>query len=231
MEKNLIGSTEEIYNYVLKSSLRETEILNRLRSETLKDPAAIMQIPPEQGQLMALLVKLISAKRTIEIGVYTGYSALCVAQALPDDGYMVACDINEEWLNVAKRYWLEAGVNNKIDLRVSPAVQTLESLLNDGQKEKFDFIFIDADKQNYDEYYELSLKLLRPGGLVAIDNTLLFGSVVNSKLMPEKLKGVLSDSDVEAVKQLNLKIKKDNRVEISMLQVADGITLVRKNDF
>ena len=231
MEKNLIGSAEEIYNYVLKSSLRENEVLNRLRSETLKDPAAIMQIPPEQGQLMALLVKLISAKRAIEIGVYTGYSALCVAQALPDDGYMVACDINEEWLDVAKRYWLEASVNNKIDLRISPAVQTLESMLNDGQKETFDFIFMDADKQNYDKYYELSLKLLRPGGLVVIDNTLLFGSVVNSQLMPEKLKGVLSESDVEAVKQLNLKIKKDNRVEISMLQVADGITLVRKNDF
>ncbi|GAA6170076.1 class I SAM-dependent methyltransferase [Sessilibacter corallicola] len=230
MEKTLTDNTKKIHSYVLKSSLRETEILNRLRSETHKDPAAIMQIPPEQGQFMALLVKLISAKRTIEIGVYTGYSALCVAQALPEDGYMVACDINEEWLNVAKRYWIEAGVSNKIDLRVSPAVETLESLLDDGQKETFDFIFIDADKQNYDQYYELSLKLLRPGGLVAIDNTLLFGSVVSPKLMPEKLKGILSDSDIEAVKQLNLKIKQDLRVEISMLQVADGITLVRKND-
>jgi predicted O-methyltransferase YrrM len=187
-----------------------------------------MQIPAEQGQFMALLVKLMGAKKTIEIGVYTGYSALCVAQALPDDSYTVACDMSEKWTAIAQKYWKAAGVNEKIDLRIAPAIDTLQSLIDSGQSGTFDFVFIDADKKNYDHYYELSLQLLRSGGLIAIDNVLLFGSVIDMSLLSEALQKVLSVEDVEAIKALNKKIKLDQRVDISMLSMADGITLVYK---
>lgn len=228
MEKGKLGLVENIYQYVLDSSLRESELLTRLRTETKKDPSSIMQIPPEQGQLMALLVKLIGARRTIEVGVYTGYSALCVAQAMPSDSYTVACDVSEEWTDIAKRYWKEANVDKKIDLRIAPAFETLKSLIDDGQSESYDFIFIDADKDSYDKYYELSLKLLRKGGLIAIDNVLLFGSVIDSSILDEKLKNKLPESSIQSVRDLNHKIKNDNRVDISMLQIADGITLALK---
>ncbi|NQZ23859.1 MAG: class I SAM-dependent methyltransferase [Colwellia sp.] len=229
MEKGNLDLIDNMYQYVLASSLRESGVLNRLRIETEKDPAAIMQIPPEQGQFMALLVKLIGAKRTIEIGVYTGYSTLCVAQAMPSDSYTIACDVNEEWATIAKRYWKEAEVESKIDLRIAPAIETLKSLLENGQGESYDFVFIDADKENYDNYYELSLKLLRPGGLMVIDNVLLFGAVIDSNLLDDKLKVMLPENSIQAVRDLNSKLKNDNRVDISMLQIADGITLVRKN--
>jgi len=228
VEKGKLDLIENMYQYVLDSSLRESDVLARLRVETEKDPSAIMQIPPEQGQFMALLVKLIGAKRTIEIGVYTGYSALCVSQAMPSNSYTVACDVSEEWTNIAKKYWKEANVDKKIDLRIAPASETLELLIADGQGESYDFIFIDADKDNYDNYYELSLKLLKKGGLIAIDNVLLFGSVIDSKLLDKKLKDKLPESSIQSVRDLNLKIKNDCRVDISMLQIADGITLVRK---
>lgn len=228
MEKGNLSLVKNIYEYVLDSSLRESDLLNRLRLETKKDSSSIMQIPPEQGQFMALLVKLIGAKKTIEIGVYTGYSTLCVSQAMPSDSYTVACDVSEEWTKIAKRYWKEAGVDQKIDLRIAPALETLELLIDDGQSESYDFVFIDADKGSYDKYYELSLKLLRKGGLIAIDNVLLFGSVIDSNLLDESLKGQLSESSIQSVRDLNIKIKNDHRVDISMLQIADGITLVRK---
>ncbi len=228
MEKGKLDLVENMYQYVLDSSLRESDVLTRLRIETEKDPLAIMQIPPEQGQLMALLVKLIGAKRTIEIGVYTGYSALCVSQAMPSDSYTVACDVSEEWTNIAKRYWKEADVEKKIDLRIAPASETLELLIADGQSESYDFVFIDADKDSYDNYYELSLKLLKKGGLIAIDNVLLFGSVIDSELLDKKLKDKLPESSIQSVRDLNSKIKNDSRVDISMLQIADGITLARK---
>ncbi len=228
MEKGKLSLIENMYEYVLENSLRETDILGRLRVETEKDSSAIMQIPPEQGQFMAFLVKLIGAKRTIEIGVYTGYSALCVSQAMPSDSYTVACDVSEKWTSIATRYWKEAGVENKIDLRIAPASETLELLIADGQSESYDFIFIDADKVNYDNYYELSLKLLKKGGLIAIDNVLLFGSVIDSELLDKKLKDNIPESSIQSIRNLNKKIKNDNRVDISMLQIADGITLVRK---
>lgn len=228
MKKGKLKLIEGMHEYVLDNSLRESDVLNRLRLETEKDSSAIMQIPAEQGQFMALLVKLIGAKRTIEIGVYTGYSTLCVSQAMPKDSYTVACDVSEEWTNVAKRYWKEADVDKKIDLRIAPASETLELLIEDGQSESYDFIFIDADKDNYDNYYELSLRLLKKGGLIAVDNVLLFGSVIESSLLDISLKGKLSESNIQAVRNLNKKIKNDNRVDISMLQMADGITLVRK---
>lgn len=228
MEKGKLDLVENMHEYVLDSSLRESDVLHRLRLETEKDPSAIMQIPPEQGQLMALLVKLIGARRTIEIGVYTGYSTLCVSQAMPSDSYTVACDVNEAWTNIAQRYWKAAGVDKKIDLRISPASETLELLINDGQSESYDFIFIDADKDGYDNYYELSLKLLKRGGLIAIDNVLLFGSVIDSDLLDSKLRDKLPESSIQSVRDLNTKIKNDNRVDISMLPIADGITLARK---
>jgi predicted O-methyltransferase YrrM len=228
VEKGKLDLVENMYQYVLDSSLRESDVLARLRLETEKDPLAIMQIPPEQGQLMALLVKLIGAKRTIEIGVYTGYSTLCVSEAMPSDSYTVACDVSEEWTNIAKRYWKEADVDKKIDLRIAPASETLKLLIADSQSESYDFIFIDADKDNYDNYYELSLQLLKKGGLIAIDNVLLFGSVIDSELLDKKLKDKLPESSIQSVRDLNSKIKNDSRVDISMLQIADGITLARK---
>ena len=228
MRKDQLTIDSGVSQYVADHSLRESNLLQQLRIETAKDSAAIMQIPAEQGQFMALLVKLMGAKKTIEIGVYTGYSALCVAQALPDDSYTVACDMNEEWTAIAKKYWKAAGVNEKIDLRIAPALDTLQSLVDSGQSGTFDFVFIDADKKNYDHYYELSLQLMRSGGLIAIDNVLLFGSVVDASLLDRALQKGLGVDDVEAIKALNKKIKLDERVDISMLSMADGITLVYK---
>lgn len=228
MKKNQLTVDSHVNQYILDNSLRESNLLQQLRIETAKDSAAIMQIPAEQGQLMALLVKLMGAKKTIEIGVYTGYSALCVAQALPDDSYTVACDMNEEWTAIAQKYWKAAGVNEKIDLRIAPALDTLQSLVDNGEGGTFDFVFIDADKKNYDHYYELSLQLLRSGGLMAIDNVLLFGSVIDFSLLSDALQKMLSVDDVEAIKALNKKIKCDQRVDISMLSMADGITLAYK---
>lgn len=228
MKKGQLSTIDNLYHYVLEHSVRDSDILNRLRAETQQDELSIMQIPADQGQFMAFLVKLMGAKRTIEIGVYTGYSALCVAQAMPDDSYTVACDINEAWTKIAKKYWQEAQVDKKIDLKIAPATETLNTLIESGQQETYDFIFIDADKDRYDEYYELSLKLLRRGGLIAIDNVLLFGSVMDSNLLDESLRGALTENSIQAIRDLNIKIKNDVRVDMSMLQIADGITLVCK---
>lgn len=228
MEKGQLSAVAGLQNYIVDHSVNESDILRRLRLETDKDAMSIMQIPPDQGQFMSLLVKLLGAKRSIEIGVFTGYSTLCVAQAMPDDSYTVACDVSETWTAIAKKYWEEAGVESKIDLRIAPAQKTLETLVTEGQGESFDFVFIDADKENYDVYYELSLTLLKKGGLIAIDNVLLFGDVVESDRANEPLSGVFSDESIQAVRELNVKIKNDKRVEMSMLNMADGLTLARK---
>ncbi len=228
MKKGNLDQIEGMYDYVLENSLRDTDLLRRLRIETEKEPLAIMQVPPEQGQLMAFLVRLIGARRTIEVGVFTGYSTLCIAQAMPDDSYTVACDISEEWTAVAQKYWREAGVDQKIDLRLAPAADTLRALIDDGQSESYDFVFIDADKESYDDYYELSLQLLRKGGLMAIDNVLLYGAVIDPGVLDETLRDAFSDQSIQAVRDLNAKIKTDQRVDMSLLQIADGITLVCK---
>jgi predicted O-methyltransferase YrrM len=219
MSNRPIRLTDALHDYLLDVSLREHKALKKLRAETAKMPRAKLQISPEQGQLMALLVELIGAKKTFEVGTFTGYSALAVALAVPPGGKVVACDISEEWTAVARRYWREAGVERKMDLRIAPALQTLDGLLKDGQAGKFDFGFIDADKPNYDGYYERGLKLLRKGGLLAIDNVLWGGSVIDK---------TDRDESTRCIRALNRKIRNDERVSVSMLAVGDGLTLARK---
>jgi predicted O-methyltransferase YrrM len=227
MEKAEIQFSKQLRDYVL-STLREPDVLKRLREETDSDPHAIMQIPPEQGQFMSFLVKSLGVSKALEIGTYTGYSALCVALALPDDGKLIACDINENWVNIGRKYWQEAGVAHKIDFRFGKATRTLDNLIKSGEAGSFDFVFIDADKINYDQYYEKSLTLLRPGGVIAIDNVLLFGTVVDSALLDADLKTRITDADIDAMRKLNEKIRNDPRVDETMLPIADGLTLVRK---
>ena len=219
MGKENLGLDNRLYKYLLSVSLRENEILSKLRQETSQHSASIMQISPDQGQFMALLIKLLGAKKTLDIGVFTGYSSLAAALALPEDGKVIACDRDPKCTEIAQRYWIEAGVSHKIDLRLAPALETLDKLIADGEAGSFDFVFIDADKRNYDNYYERALILLRSGGLVAIDNVLWFGSVAN----PED-----NDKRTVAIREFNQKLHQDNRVDISMLAIADGLTLALK---
>ena len=211
--------TDELYEYLLSVSLREVDVLRRLREETGELEDARMQISPDQGQFMALLVELTRAKRALEVGTFTGYSALVVALALPEDGRVVTCDVNEEWAAIARRYWDEAGVAHKIDFRLGPGEETLEALLGEGRREYFDMAFIDADKTGLDSYYELSLELLKTGGLIAVDNALWHGKVID----PE-----VSDADTEAIRALNTKLRGDQRVSLSLVPIGDGLTLARK---
>ena len=210
---------EPTYQYLVKTSVRETDVARRLREETQQLPMAQMQIGPDQGQFLQLLVQLIRAQKTLEVGVFTGYSALWVAAALPDEGKIVACDVSEEYTAVARRYWKEAGVDHKIDLRLRPALETLDELLAQGGASTFDFAFIDADKSNYDNYYERALQLIRTGGLIAVDNTIWSGRVAD----PNE-----SDTDTIAIRKLNEKLHRDERVALSMLTVGDGLTLAMK---
>jgi predicted O-methyltransferase YrrM len=217
-----IGDTtinDELLDYIGHVTLREPEILCRLRDETSSHPHAEMQISAEQGQFMALIVHLLSARRTLEIGVFTGYSSLAVALALPDDGRIIACDISEEWTSIARRYWREAGVERKIDLRLGPALKTLDDLIAQGQGGRFDFAFIDADKGNYINYYERALVLVRPGGLIAVDNVLWDGKVIDPSV---------NDADTRAIRAFNESLHDDERVWLSMLPIRDGLTLACK---
>src|SRR5436190_546924 len=208
----------KIYEYVLANSLREPEVLARLRAETASHPDAIMQVPPEQGQLLGLLVKMIHARRTLEVGVYTGYSTLAVAMALPPNGQVIACDVSEDFTSVARRYWEDAGVKHKIDLRIAPAADTLDRLIAAGETNRFDFAFIDADKPNYSKYYEQCLSLVRSGGLIALDNMLQRGRVLD----PQK------DHSALAIDNINRFIHDDARVDALLLPIADGLTLAVK---
>jgi caffeoyl-CoA O-methyltransferase len=211
--------TDEVYDYLLRVSLREPDVLRELREETADMERSEMQIGPEQGQLMALLVELVGARRTLEIGTFTGYSALAVALALPADGHVLTCDVSEEWTSVGRRYWEKAGVAEKIDLRLGPALETLEELLANGQRDRCDFAFIDADTESYDAYYELCLQVVRPGGLIAVDNVLWSGKVADASV---------TDADTEAIRRLNAKLATDERVTLSLLPVGDGLTLARR---
>lgn len=219
MSKKTLGLGNQLYDYLLSVSLREPEILRQLRQETARHSLAVMQIAPEQGQFMALLVQLLGATKTLEVGVFTGYSTLCVALALPPNGKIVACDVSEEYTRVARRYWQAAEVADKIDLRVAPALDTLDRLIADGQAETFDFAFIDADKVNYEGYYERSLRLVRPGGLIAVDNVLWFGRVTD----PQN-----QDKSTLAIRAFNEKLHYDERVSLSLVPIADGLTLALK---
>ena len=219
MSNRTIELTDQLHRYLLDVSLREPALLARLRSETAKMAEANMQIAPEQGQFMALLAKLLNARNYLEIGTFTGYSALAVALAMPEDGRVVACDISEAFTSVARRYWKEAGVDARIDLRLAPALDSLDKLIADGAEGRFDYAFIDADKKNYAGYYERTLKLLRPGGLVAVDNVLWDGAVID----PDR-----QDEDTTAIRAFNKAIRADDRVEISLVPVGDGLTLARK---
>jgi predicted O-methyltransferase YrrM len=214
-----LSITGQLWDYMRRVTLREPAVLRRLREETAGYPNSNFQISAEQGQFMALLMHMIGARRTIEIGVYTGYSALSVALALPAEGRVIACDINEEWTAVGRRYWREAGVEQKIDLRLGPALATLDSLIANGQRSQFDFVFIDADKTNYANYYERALMLLRPGGLIGVDNVLWYGRVIDP---------TFDDPDTRAIRAFNEQIKNDERVWLSMLPVRDGLTLACK---
>lgn len=219
MSRKHLSLSPALNDYLSAVSLREPEVLRRLREETATHALANMQIAPEQGQFMALLARLVGAKNVLEIGVFTGYSSLVVALALPDDGRLVACDVSEEYTTVARRYWQEAGVAHKIDLRIAPALDTLDALLADAQAGTFDFAFIDADKPSYDAYYERTLQLLRPGGLVVFDNMLWGGRVAD----PED-----EAPQARALHALNQKLQADDRIHLSLLPIADGVTLALK---
>ncbi len=219
MSRRTWGIDEKVRKYLLDHSLREPAAAAELRAATAKLPHAGMQISPEQGQLMALLVQAIGARRAIEIGTFTGYSALWVALALPADGRLVCCDVSAEWTAVGKPYWGKAGVAGKIDLRIAPALETLDRLLAGGEAGDYDFAFIDADKTGYDGYYERCLRLLRRGGLIGIDNVLWGGDVAD----PEK-----RSADTLALRALNDKLHHDERVSLSMLPIGDGLTLALK---
>lgn len=219
MSRTSLGLDAVLQAYLLENSLRETPLQRELREETGRLAQAEMQIAPEQGQLMALLVKLIGARQALEVGVFTGYSALAVALALPEEGKLIACDVNPEWTRIGQSYWQRAGVAHKIELRLQPALDTLRELRETGREGQFDFAFIDADKSNYPHYYEHVLALLRPGGLMVLDNTLWSGKVADSQIQ---------DASTITLRTLNARLKEDERVDLSLLPLADGVTLVRK---
>ena len=220
MSNKFLALTELIYAYIMNNSLREPDVLRRLREETeATNPHAIMAISPVQGQFMMLLLKLINAKKTLEVGVFTGYSSLCTALTIPADGHVYACDVSEEWTSVARRYWAEAGVADKITLKLAPATETLDALLAGGHAGTFDFAFIDADKSNYDGYYERALKLVRKGGLLVFDNMLWYGKVADQSV---------TDADTVALRALNANLQQDDRVFTSLIGVGDGMHLAIK---
>lgn len=218
MSRRTIDLDDTLYQYLLDHSLREHPEQTALREVTARHPHGGMQISPEQGQFMTLLVKLIGARRTIEIGTFTGYSALTVALALPSDGKILACDVSDEYTSVGKPYWQRAGVANRIELVIAPAVQTLDARIAAGETGSYDFAFIDADKEGYDAYYERCLRLVRQGGLIAFDNTLWSGAVAR----PAR------DDDTGALQALNDKLHRDERIDMAMLPIGDGLTLARR---
>lgn len=218
MSRQTITLTESLHTYLLDHSLREPEVLERLRIETSRLAESNMQIAPEQGQFMALLVKLMAARKIIEVGTFTGYSSTAMAMALPENGLIICCDLSWSWTSVAREYWLEAGVDNKIDLRLAPALSTMHLLIDEGWDD-FDMAFIDADKENYMDYYEAALKLLRPGGLIMVDNVLWGGDVVDEQK---------HDPSTETIRDFNRFVYEDERIDMSLVPLGDGLSLLRK---
>lgn len=219
MSRRTTPLDESLYDYLLDASLREPDVLRRLREETAALEDANMQISPEQGQFLAFLVELSGVERILEVGTFTGYSALVMALALPPHGRLVTCDVSEEWTRIARRYWNEAGVGDRIDLRLGAASETLAELLRTGRADTFDFAFLDADKRGLDEYYERALELVRPGGVVAVDNTLWHGKVADPSV---------TDDSTQAIRRLNAKLRDDARVSLTLVPIGDGVTLARK---
>jgi caffeoyl-CoA O-methyltransferase len=219
MTARTIALDDTLHRYLVDHSVREAPVLAELRELTQALPDARMQIGPEQGQFMQLLVRAIGARRCIEVGVFTGYSSLAVAAALPDDGYLLACDVSEEWTAIAKRFWQRAGVARKIELVLAPATDTLTARVAAGERGSYDFAFIDADKVSYARYYELALALLRPGGVIAVDNTLWSGRVADARVQ---------DENTNALRAFNEALHRDERVDLSLVPIGDGLTLARK---
>ncbi|NEZ04686.1 SAM-dependent methyltransferase [Wenzhouxiangella sp. XN201] len=219
MSNQSIGLTDELQRYVLDHALHEHPLLAELREETARLEERNMQIAPEQGQFMALMARLIGAKRYIEVGTFTGYSALAVTLAMPDDGRTITCDVSKEWTDIARQFWQRAGLEERILLELGPALKTLEELLVSGCEDTFDLAFIDADKTGYIDYFERCHELVRPGGLIMIDNTLWDGKVVDS--------GAL-DEDTEAIREFNDYLRDREEIDVSLVPIGDGLTLVRK---
>ncbi len=219
MSNRTLSIDDRTYDYLCDVSINEPDLLRQLREETAQLEYSVMQISPEQGQFMSLLIKMMAAKRAIEIGTFTGYSSICVASAMPEDGRLICCDISPQWTSIAEKYWALAGLEEKIELYTQPAEQTLQKLLDDGAENTFDFIFIDADKQNYISYYEMALRLLRKGGIIAVDNTLWSGAVAD----PDNI-----EPGTRAIRRFNDMLKEDRRVSSSLLTIGDGLTLILK---
>jgi predicted O-methyltransferase YrrM len=219
MNAKTIGLPDNVQDYLVRWGVREAPILARLREETASHPRAVMQIAPEQGALFAILVELLGARQCLEIGTFTGYSSLAVMLAMPADGRMVCCDVSEEYTATARRYWAEAGVADRVDLRIAPAVETLDALIAEGRSGTFDLAFIDADKSGYPAYYERCVELVRPGGLITLDNVLWSGDVADPRV---------DDKDTQTLRQVNEIIAGDPRVHHVMLPIADGMTIARK---
>ncbi len=216
MTHKALGLSDALYRYLLSVSLREPAVLRQLREETMLHPLQMMQVTPDEGQFLSLLVQLMGARKTLEVGVFTGYSSLAVALALPADGQVIACDVSEEYTAIARRYWQQAGVAHKIDLRLAPALDTLDALIDEGHSGSFDLAFIDADKGNYLNYYERSLQLVRPGGLIVADNVLWSGSVIDAADQSES---------TNAIRRFNKVLHQDTRITLCMVPVSDGLTL------
>ena len=214
-----ISMTDTLYKYLVEHSLRDHPVLRELREETAKLPKAVMQVGADQGQFLALLARLVGARRCLEIGVFTGYSSLAVAMALPEDGTILALDVSEEWTSIARRYWKKAGVDHKIDLRLGPAMNTLDTLISLRDLGRFDMVFIDADKTSYLGYYERCIELVRQGGLIVVDNTLWSGRVADP---------ANNDADTVALRAFNEALHRDERIDLALLPVGDGVTLARK---
>jgi len=221
MSNQTLQIDDRLYAYLTSVSIREPELLAELRAETAALPEADMQIAPEQGQFMALLLKLIGAEYCLEVGTFTGYSALACAMALPSQGRLITLDVSQEWTDIGRRYWQAAGEQDKIELRLGPAVDSMQNLLDNAARERFDFIFVDADKVSYRQYFELGMQLLKPGGLMAFDNVLWGGRVADPQV---------SDPDTTAIRELNQVLHGYSGIDLSLVPIADGLTLVRKND-
>ena len=219
MRERVLQMTDPLHDYLVDVAVREHEVLAELRAETASMPMGIMQVSPDQGQFMAMLVRLTGARRVLEVGTFTGYSSLAMALALPDDGTIHACDVSDEYTSVARRHWEKAGVADKITLTLAPATETLRGFLDDGMAGSFDMMFIDADKESYDAYYEHGLELVRDGGVILVDNVLWSGSVIDHEKQ---------DADTAAIRALNNKLKHDDRIDVTMLSIGDGLTLAHK---